>query len=608
MAHLALVFVLLAALLIPLLMAKFKITFLPTAVAEILVGILLGQSGLHLIAMNDTLSQLSSLGVTILIFLSGMEIDFSLFGPKQTSEQSQRSPLTIAMFSFATVLMMSAGLGWFLKATGLFDDILLATILFSTIALGIVIAALKEQEILSKPLGQTILLIAVLGEILPLLALTVYSALNQPGSKSVWLLSLIFLAAIYLLIRFKAIYRFFAKIDKTTTQLDIRLAFFLIITLVSIAEQVGAESILGAFLAGMVMKLLRPREETEDKLTSIGYGFFIPIFFIMTGAQLDLAALFSNYKTLLLIPIFYLGFILAKSLIYFILRTQFKPTNALAATSLSATTITLVLPILTVGQNLNVITSQQADVFTIAAILSCITGPIGFNRFFKPEKSDLLNKSVHFLGANIMTMPIAQQLINDNYPVTLFTNHQQNFDTYKSKGPLVFIEEFTEENLLAHHFFEADILVLGYLNHEINYQIAKLALKHQVKRIIVRFEAKDILNDQYDELKAAGVEIFNTFEANISLLRSLIVTPATLAIIDDTDAGLFEMTVNNRRFTGLQISNLPFVNHVTISRIYRDGQLIVPHGDTQIHFKDHLILTGNKELMPAIRRQLEKLN
>src|SRR5699024_5159528 len=158
-------------------------------------------------------------------------------------------------------------------------------ILFSTIALGVVIAALKEKELLSQPLGQTILLIAVLGEIVPLISLTIYAALNNPGSKSLWLLSLISFAALFLFMRFNTLYHFFERIDKSTTQLDIRLAFFLIITLVSIAEEVGAESILGAFLAGMVMKLLRPREETQDKLTSIGYGFFIPIFFIMTGAK-----------------------------------------------------------------------------------------------------------------------------------------------------------------------------------------------------------------------------------------------------------------------------------------------------------------------------------
>lgn len=95
MTSLALVIVLLAALMTPLLMAKFKISYLPTAVAEILVGILLGQSGFHLISTTPTLTELSSLGVTVLIFLSGMEIDFELFKKQPaTAKSGVKTPLT----------------------------------------------------------------------------------------------------------------------------------------------------------------------------------------------------------------------------------------------------------------------------------------------------------------------------------------------------------------------------------------------------------------------------------------------------------------------------------------------------------------------------------
>ncbi|MCM1597656.1 cation:proton antiporter family protein [Latilactobacillus sakei] len=612
MTNLALVIVLLAALMTPLLMAKFKMSYLPTAVAEIIVGIILGTSGFHLIVSTPTLTELSTLGVTVLIFLSGMEIDFDLFKKQPTPTDPQLkvqpSPVRLAITSFAFILLISFGLSGLLAWSGFFKAIGLATILFSTIALGVVIAALKEKELLSQPLGQTILLIAVLGEIIPLVALTVYSSLNNPGSKSLWLLSLIFVAAIYLLVRFKGVYHFFARIDKSTTQLDIRLAFFLIITLVSIAEEVGAESILGAFLAGMVMKLLRPREETTDKLTSIGYGFFIPIFFIMTGAKLDLPALLADRKSLSLIPFFFIGFMLSKAATYWVLKRRFKQTNAIAGTFLSATTITLVLPILTVGLNLKTITEQQSGAFTLAAILSCILGPILFNRFYQPTPEDLPRKRVKFIGANIMTIPIAQQLSNGLYTTQLFTDNQGNYEIYHSAADLTLLPDLSEDSLVTSGAFDADIIILGYLNHEQNYRLAQLALDAKVPRIIARFEAKDILDEKYDQLKEQGVEVFNTYEANISLLRSLIETPSTLQIIDNTDAGLFEVTVQNRRFTGLQISNLPFVDQVTISRIYRNQELIMPHGDTQIHLNDHLILTGNKKAVPAIRQQLETRN
>ena len=369
MTQLSMFIVMLAALVIPIMMARFKITSVPTAVAEIVVGIILGQSGLNLVHQTDTLTLLSDLGVILLMFLSGMEIDFGLFKPGSNDEQATASPVRLASVAFAGVLAMAALLSYALKVAGLFSDPLLATILFSTVALGVVIATLKEKEILSKPMGQTILLTAVLGEIVPMFGLTVYASINGGNASQLWLLVLLLLAAIFLLYRFKQPFIWFNKVTKATTQLDIRLAFFLIFTLVIIAEQVGAETILGGFLAGMVMKLLEPHESTAEKLTSIGYGFFIPIFFIMTGVKLNLRELFANPAALVLIPILMACFFLAKLVPILVYRRRFSTRNAIAGGFLTATTITLVLPTLAVARGLHVISSSQSDAFILAAVL-----------------------------------------------------------------------------------------------------------------------------------------------------------------------------------------------------------------------------------------------
>ncbi len=178
----SLLIVLFAALMIPLAMARFKITAVPTAIAEIIVGIIIGRTGFQFVETTNNLSFLSSLGVIILIFLSGMEIDFSLFKSK-SSEEKGTQPLPMAILSFVVILGTSVLLAFVVKFLGIFDNLMLSTILFSTIALGVVIAALKEKELLSKPYGQTLLLIAVLGEIIPLLALSAYAALNGGQSE-----------------------------------------------------------------------------------------------------------------------------------------------------------------------------------------------------------------------------------------------------------------------------------------------------------------------------------------------------------------------------------------------------------------------------------------
>ena len=186
---------------------------------------------------------------------------------------------------------------------------------------------------------------------------------------------------------FSSSLQFFEKINKVTTQLDIRLAFFIVITLVAFAEHVGAENILGAFLAGIVMKLLKPKEETLDKLSSLGYGFFIPIFFITTGAKINLKLLLTNPKSLTLIPIFLIGFVLTKIALILTLKKTTNYKNILAGSILEMTTITLVIPILSVAQELNIFNATQSGAITVAAILTCLVCPIIFNIYILRNQS-----------------------------------------------------------------------------------------------------------------------------------------------------------------------------------------------------------------------------
>ncbi|WP_155287268.1 cation:proton antiporter family protein [Lacticaseibacillus zhaodongensis] len=610
MAQFSLLIVLVAALVTPLVMARFKISFIPTAVAEIIVGVIIGTTGFNLVRTTPDLTFLSSLGVIILIFLSGMEIDFDLFSKKPAGNKkaSGPNPTTLAATAFAGVLIVALILALLLKFTGLFSDVLLATILFSTIALGIVIAALKEKELLSKPFGQTVLLTAVLGEVVPMLALTVYSSINGGHAGRIWFILIIFVVAIVLLRRFKSIYRFFANVDKSTTQLDIRLAFFLIFVLVTVAEQVGAENILGAFLAGMVMKLLNPSELTRDKLTSIGYGFFIPIFFITTGAKLDLRSMMTSPSTLILIPLFFACFLIAKMVPFFVFRRRFTRGNALAGASLSATTITLVLPTLQVARNLHAITDQQSGAFTLAAVLTCIVAPIIFNRFYKPEPEDLRKTQVQFVGTNLLTIPVAQKLPATLYDIHMVTDSEKNYRTYNSQAADVrLVQDMSAETLAAAGVFDTDLLVLGYRQSDINYDLAVAAVSRHVPRIIARFDT-EIQSERLDELEQAGVEIFNSFNVNISLLRGLIETPSTLKLLTDTEAGIYEAEVRNRRYTGIALSSLPNIAGVTISRIYRNKHFVAPHGDTLIEPGDHLIYTGDKTAARQLQQELTKEN
>lgn len=609
----------LVAFVTPMVLQRFKISVLPTAVAEVLVGIVIGKSGFDLVQTEGVLSFLSNYGVIFLLFLSGMEIDFSLFkknnGPltplarKKAANAPSTSPVQVAVVAYGGSLLMALALALLFKFSGLFSNFALAAILFSTVALGVVIAVLKENELLNKPLGQALLLIAVLGEVVPLLCLTIYSSFVSGKGESAWLIFLLFIVGALIFKRFRSFFTSLDEINKSTTQIDIRLALLVITTLVVLAESVGAEDILGAFIAGIVIKLLQPAHSTQEKLDAIGYGIFIPFFFILTGAKIDIPGLLGSPKTLILIPLFFAAYVLAKTPAYFGLRQRFKQINALAGAMLSQTTITLVLATLTVAQNLKVITSEQSGAFILAAVVSCILGPLVFNKLHKPEPEDLKKTKVTIIGVNLVTINTAEQLNEDWYDIQMYTNWKKNYKTYDYRDNVHLVDSLEPKDLIKEQIFDTDILVLGHSDVDINYSLALAAKEYGVERVLTRIQNSDptSMAEMDKRLSDAGVEFFTTFATTVGMMRAIIESPSTLDLITG-DSRLYEVVVRNSKFAGLELRKLPFIKEITVSRIFRHHKAIPVNGNTQIQVGDHLLFSANKDVVNDIRKKISKLN
>ena len=610
MAQLSLFLVVLLALVIPIFMARFQISNVPTAVAEIIVGIIMGSSGFNLITSTHDLTFLSNLGVILLMFLSGMEIDFDLLqrknNPKGKSQAGKTvDPLKTAITAFIGIVIMAFVLAYVLRLTGLFSEVMLAAIILMTVALGVVIATLKEKDILGRPIGQTILLTAVLGEVIPLLLLTIYASINGGNAEQLWLIILLFVAAIFLLRRFKQPYLWFAKITKATTQLDIRLAFFLIFALVTVAERVGAENILGAFLAGMVMKLLEPSEATKDKLTSIGYGFFIPIFFIMTGVGLNLRSLFAHPSSLMLLPVLVIFLFIAKVPVLLTYVRYFQKKNAFAGGFLTATTITIVLPTLQVARKLHAITSTQSDAFILAAVIVCILSPIVFNSNFVLLPEDKIKEKVAIVGANAVTVPVAHDLHANWYSVKMFTDKKNQYKTYDSRVEnLTFLPNLDEETLEKDGVFDGDIVVAANRADEDNIKIARMAKEKGVNRVIARLSEVD--SKTLTEFNEKGIEVFNSTNVHAALMRAMIESPTVYRIMTDTKNILYSVKVKNTHYTGRQLMDLEFIDQITVSRIKRGDEWLIPRGSTVIEPGDILVFSGEFKVADRVRDLLSK--
>ncbi|EOC4826857.1 TPA: cation:proton antiporter [Staphylococcus aureus] len=611
MEFLSLVIVVLAAFLTPIIVNRLNINFLPVVVAEILMGIVIGNSFLNIVERDSILNILSTLGFIFLMFLSGLEIDFKAFKKDKRARQGQNDDessipghLNLALTVFAFIMIISILLAYVFKWLGLVDDVLLMVIIISTISLGVVVPTLKEMNIMRTTIGQFILLVAVLADLVTMILLTVYGAINGQGGSTIWLIGIlvVFTAISYILgVQFKRM-SFLQKLMDGTTQIGIRAVFALIILLVALAEGVGAENILGAFLAGVVVSLLNPDEEMVEKLDSFGYGFFIPIFFIMVGVDLNIPSLIKEPKLLIIIPILIVAFIISKLIPVMFIRRWFDMKTTIASAFLLTSTLSLVIAAAKISERLNAISAETSGILILSAVITCVFVPIIFKKLF-PVPDEFNRKiEVSLIGKNQLTIPIAQNLTSQLYDVTLYYRKDLS-DRRQLSDDITMIEiaDYEQDVLERLGLFDRDIVVCATNDDDINRKVAKLAKAHQVERVICRLES----TTDDTELVDSGIEIFSSYLSNKILLKGLIETPNMLNLLSNVETSLYEIQMLNYKYENIQLRNFPFGGDIIFVRIIRNNESIVPHGDTQLRYGDRLIVTGAKEYVDELKQELE---
>ncbi|HCZ0819824.1 TPA: monovalent cation:proton antiporter family protein [Staphylococcus aureus] len=611
MEFLSLVIVVLAAFLTPIIVNRLNINFLPVVVAEILMGIVIGNSFLNIVERDSILNILSTLGFIFLMFLSGLEIDFKAFKKDKRARQGQNDDessipghLNLALTVFAFIMIISILLAYVFKWLGLVDDVLLMVIIISTISLGVVVPTLKEMNIMRTTIGQFILLVAVLADLVTMILLTVYGAINGQGGSTIWLIGIlvVFTAISYILgVQFKRM-SFLQKLMDGTTQIGIRAVFALIILLVALAEGVGAENILGAFLAGVVVSLLNPDEEMVEKLDSFGYGFFIPIFFIMVGVDLNIPLLIKEPKLLIIIPILIVAFIISKLIPVMFIRRWFDMKTTIASAFLLTSTLSLVIAAAKISERLNAISAETSGILILSAVITCVFVPIIFKKLF-PVPDEFNRKiDVSLIGKNQLTIPIAQNLTSQLYDVTLYYRKDLS-DRRQLSDDITMIEiaDYEQDVLERLGLFDRDIVVCATNDDDINRKVAKLAKAHQVERVICRLES----TTDDTELVDSGIEIFSSYLSNKILLKGLIETPNMLNLLSNVETSLYEIQMLNYKYENIQLRNFPFGGDIIFVRIIRNNESIVPHGDTQLRYGDRLIVTGAKEYVDELKQELE---
>ncbi|MDW8564530.1 monovalent cation:proton antiporter family protein [Staphylococcus shinii] len=611
MEFVSLVVVVLTAFFTPIIVNRLRINFLPIVVAEILMGIIIGHSFLNLVERDSILNILSTLGFIFLMFLSGLEIDFKAFkrdksSTKQEEKVKKQEPghLQLAIVVFMFIMIISIVFAYMFKWFGLIDDVLLMVIIISTISLGVVVPTLKEMNIMRTTIGQFILLVAVLADLVTMILLTAYGTLHASGNTSLWLIGslVVFTIVFYFLGGFFKKAQFLQKLMDGTTQIGIRAVFALILLLVALAEGVGAENILGAFLAGVVVSLLNPDEDMVEKLDSFGYGFFIPIFFIMVGVDLNIPELVKEPALLLIIPFLILAFLISKLIPVFYIRRWFDMKTTISSAFLLTSTLSLVIASAKIAEQLGTISPEISGILILSAVITCVFVPIIFKKMFPMPDEATRQIEVSLIGKNQLTIPIAQNLSSQLYQVSLYYRNDLS-DKRKLSDAISMVEiaDYEEELLERLGLFKRNIVVCSTNDDVINRKVALMAKAHGVKRVICRLESSS--NDE--ALQREGIEVFSSYMSNKILLKGLIETPNMLNLLSNVETSLYEIAMLNHQYDQIQLRNFPFGGDIIFVRIIRNNESIVPHGDTQLRYRDRVIVTGSKEYVDELKRELE---
>jgi Kef-type K+ transport system membrane component KefB len=349
---------------------------IPAVVLEIVAGVVLGPSVLGWIEVDLPVQVLALFGLAFLLLLAGLEIDLR-------GLRGRLLRLAAAGYLVSLLLAVLVGLG--ASAAGWTTSPLFLAVALTATSLGLVVPVLKDAGRAADPVGQTTIAGASVADFAAIVLLTLlFSASDAgPGATTAFLVMFVVLVVVLALgvgraRRSMRLGDVLVRLQDTTAEIRVRLVVLLLVAFVALAERLGLETILGAFLAGALVGLVDRDSSTHprfrSKLDAIGYGFLIPVFFVSSGVRLDLRGLVEDPAALLRVPVFLLALLVVRGVPAVLYRRSLGRAGAVAAGLLQATS----LPFLVTAAQIGTVTGRLSDVDAAALVCAGLLSVLVF--------------------------------------------------------------------------------------------------------------------------------------------------------------------------------------------------------------------------------------
>src|SRR6478752_4747692 len=349
--------------------------FLPVVVVELILGVLIGPQLLDLARVNAFTEFFGDLGLGMLFFFAGYEIDIG---------RIRGTPLRLGLLGWAMSLAIAYALGGVLALAGVVISLVYVGSALATTAIGTLLPVLSDTGEMRSRFGTYLLAAGAVGEFGPILLLTLVLSTQSALHNAVILIAFVALTVAVAVLAVRSSDRtipVFAQTIEKSSQLAVRWIVVLVFALTLLAADLGLDLLLGGFAAGLITRQVLQRQEVpsfDSKLTAVAFGVFIPFFFVMSGMRLDVDALFASVSGVLKLALFFVLFLVVRGTPALLLYRGVLPLreDRMALALFTATQLPLVVAITTVAVDAGQMRSSTAAALVGAGALSTLAGPL----------------------------------------------------------------------------------------------------------------------------------------------------------------------------------------------------------------------------------------
>ena len=589
---------------IPILAKRLEHFGVPIVVYEIVAGMIVGGSGLNLIEPSPILTFLAEFGFAYLMFLSGLELDLRLLNPNRPAKEGERRwtqalPLSTLIF-LGTLFLAFTAATLFAPPAANSNPLLLGLIL-STTSLGVVVPVLKERELTGKRFGQYILVASSIADFVTLLLLTTVIAVLSRGLTLDLLLIPTLLLIFIMVARFSMrasqgsrLQRALDSLSSATSQIRVRGAFALMVAWVVLAEAFGVEVILGAFLAGAIAGLLSGQQDQDSraKLDAIGYGFFIPIFFIMVGARFNLQVVLESTQGLLLLAWLVAVAFMVKVIPALLLKLRFDWRQTLGGGMLLSSRLSLIIAASAIALSMGLISEIVNSDIILLAIITVTVAPFLFNRIY-PRREEQVRRGIIIIGQDQLAEYIIQRLQHSGEEIVAICPDQSRLKAFQGLGVRIIDGcEGYEKALEDAGASQARVLLDLTADSEETLQVCQLGKeKYAIPLVVSRIGDVELI----PYLQEIGIKVVQPELATAMALEGAIHYPTAFDVLvhQTEDIDVTEIEISNPLITGTRLGEIRLPGDVLILSVGRDNTVMIPHGDTVLRLHDRLGLIGS---------------